>query len=55
MGEDMGMSDDLHRPLYTADVLANALNSGGARQLLHLPDGPTLSVNQVRDATSQFV
>lgn len=47
--------DDLHRPLYTADVLANALGNGGDRPLLHLKDGPTLSVSQVRDATSQFV
>ena len=46
---------DLHRPLYMADVLANALNNGGNRPLLHLMDGPTLSVRQVRDGTSQFV
>jgi fatty-acyl-CoA synthase len=48
-------NDDLHRPLYTADVLANALSNGGERPLLHLKDGPTLTVSQVRDATSQFV
>ncbi len=47
--------DDLHRPLYTAEVLANALNNGGNRPLLHLKDGPTLTVSEVRDATSQFV
>ena len=46
---------DLHRPLYTADILVNALNTGGDRPLLHLMDGPTLTVAQVRDATSQFV
>jgi fatty-acyl-CoA synthase len=58
MGEDLGMSDeheDLHRPLFTADVLANALNGGGRLPMLHLPDGRTLSVSEVRDATSQFV
>jgi fatty-acyl-CoA synthase len=48
-------NDDLHRPLYTAEVLANALSNGGDRPLLHLQDGPTLTVSQVRDATSQFV
>lgn len=47
--------EDLHRPLYTADVLANALNNGGDRPLLRLLDGPTLTVSQVRDETSQFV
>jgi len=47
--------DDLHRPLYIAEVLANALNQGGDRPLLHLQDGPTLTVTQVREATSQFV
>lgn len=45
----------LHRPLYTAEVLANALNNGGDRPLLHLKDGPVQSVDEVRDATSQFV
>jgi fatty-acyl-CoA synthase len=34
--------DDLHRPLYIADVLANALNNGGDRPLLRVLDGPTL-------------
>ncbi|MCB2073100.1 MAG: AMP-binding protein [Novosphingobium sp.] len=46
---------DLHRPLYTADVLANALNNGRDLPLLHRLDGPTLTVAQVRDQTSQFV
>lgn len=44
----------LHRPLHTPDVLANALNNGGDRPLLHLQDGPTQTVDQVRDATSQY-
>ncbi len=47
--------EDLHRPLYTADVLANALNNGGSRPLLHIQDVAILTVAQVRDATSQFV
>jgi fatty-acyl-CoA synthase len=46
---------DLHRPLYNSDVLANALNNGGERPLLHQLDGPTLSVRQVRDETSQYL
>ena len=49
------MADVLHRPLYTADILVNALNSGDDRPLLHLVDGPTLSVRQVREETSRFV
>jgi fatty-acyl-CoA synthase len=48
-------NDDLHRALFTVDVLANALSNGGDRPLLHLKDAPTLTVSQVRDATSQFV
>ena len=48
-------ADDLHRPLYVADLLANALNEGSGRPLLHLLDGPTLTVAEVRDSTSQYV
>jgi len=48
-------ASDLHRPLYNSDVLANALNNGRDRPLLHLLDGTTLTVAQVRDHTSQFV
>lgn len=48
-------TDDLHRPLYTAEVVVNALNSGGSRPLLNLMDGPTLTVDDVRDATSQYI
>lgn len=46
---------DLHRPRYCADILVNALNQDPARPLLGLLDGPTLTVGEVRDATSQFV
>jgi len=46
--------DELHRPLYTPQILANALNHGGSRPLLHLPGAPTLTVAQVRDQTSQY-
>lgn len=47
-------ADDLHRPLYVPDLLANALDQGSERPLLHLLDGPTLSVAEVRDATSRY-
>ena len=47
-------TDDLHRPLYCADILVNALNQDPTRPLLHLLDGPTLTVGQMRDAISQF-
>lgn len=45
---------DLHRPLYNAEILANALNAGGSRPLLYIQGGATLTTAQVRDATSQF-
>jgi fatty-acyl-CoA synthase len=48
------MLDDLHRPLYCADILINALNQDPNRPLLHLLDGPTLTVGEVRDAMSRF-
>ncbi len=51
----MQSSEDLHRPLYISDVLANALNNGGDRPLLQLLDGPTLTVSEVRDATSCYM
>ena len=47
-------TDDLHRPLYCADILVNALNQDPHRPLLHLLDGPTLTVGEVRDAISRF-
>lgn len=47
--------EELHRPLYTAELLVNALETYGDRPLLHQLDGPTLSVAEVRDATSRFV
>jgi fatty-acyl-CoA synthase len=51
----MDHEDDLHRPLYIADIVANALATDTDRPLLHIKDCPTLTVGQVRDATSQFV
>jgi fatty-acyl-CoA synthase len=49
------VDEELHRPLYTPDVLVNALSTDSDRPMLHLLEGPTLDVGQVRDATSQFV
>lgn len=49
------MSSELHRPLYAVDLLVNALETYGERPLVHQLDGPTLSVREVRDATSQYV
>lgn len=48
-------ADDLHRTLYVPDLLVNALSQDPDRPLLHLLDGPTLNVGQVRDAASRFV
>ena len=47
--------EELHRPLFAVDLLVNALNLYGERPLIHLLDGPTLTVGEVRDATSQYV
>lgn len=51
----MAISDALHRPLYTADLLVNALSGDDDRPLLNLLDGPTLTVREVREETSRFV
>src|SRR5215207_6881553 len=48
-------ADLLHRPLYTADLLVNALAGDDERPLLNLLDGPTLTVREVRQETSRFV
>jgi len=48
-------TDDLHRPLYLPDLLANALNQTPRRPLIQLAGGPMLTVGDVRDATSQFM
>ena len=48
-------TDELHRPCYIPDILANALNQTPERPFLQLAGGPMLTVGQVRDATSQFV
>jgi len=45
----------VRRPLDTMDWLVNALNQDPGRPLLHLLDGQTLTVGEVRDATSQYV
>ncbi len=49
------MTADLHRPLYNADVLANALNNGGSAPLMHMPDGRTLSAREIGEETSRMV
>jgi fatty-acyl-CoA synthase len=48
-------ADDIHRPLYVPDLLVNALGQTPGRPMLHLLDGPTLTVADVRDAASRFV
>lgn len=48
-------TDEIHRPLYNAHLLVNALNQDPGRPLLHQLNGPSLNVGQVREATSQYV
>jgi fatty-acyl-CoA synthase len=38
--------DDLHRPLYTRGRARQCAEQGGNRPLLHLKDGPTLTVTR---------
>jgi len=47
-------TDDLHRPLYCADILINALIQDPARPLLQLMDVPRSPSARCRDAISQF-
>ncbi|WP_439813725.1 AMP-binding protein [Zavarzinia sp. CC-PAN008] len=44
----------LHEELFGVHLLANALNQGGDRPLIHMTEGGTLSVRDVRDLTSQY-
>lgn len=48
------MNPLLHRPLYAPDLLVNALNQDPRRPLLNILGGDSLSVGDVRDATSQY-
>ncbi|HTU59834.1 MAG TPA: AMP-binding protein, partial [Polyangiales bacterium] len=48
-------TDDLHRPLYVPDIIANALNQTPERPWLQIAGGPMLTVGEVRDATSQYI
>lgn len=47
--------DELHRPLYVPDILANALNQTPERPFIQLAGGPLLSVGDVRNSTSQYM
>lgn len=47
--------DLLHRPLYVPDLLVNALNQDPERPLLHLHQGATLTVGDIRNATSCYM
>lgn len=46
--------DLLHHPLYTPDLLVNALNQDPLRPLLNILNGENLTVGDVRDYTSQY-
>ena len=50
-----GSDHPVRRALDTTDVLVNALNQDPGRPLLHLLDGQTLTVGDMRDATAQYV
>ncbi len=47
-------NDLLYRPKTMADMLVGALNPGGSNTLVQIVDGPSLSVDEIRDQTSQF-
>ncbi|WP_317932359.1 AMP-binding protein [Halioxenophilus sp. WMMB6] len=44
----------IHRSKSMAELLVSTLNRGGDRPLLQIVDGPCLTVDQIRDETSQF-
>jgi fatty-acyl-CoA synthase len=48
-------TEDLHRQLYIPDLLVNVLNQTPGRPFLQLAGGPTLTVGDARDSTSQFM
>jgi fatty-acyl-CoA synthase len=48
-------TDDLHRQLYLPDLLVNVLSQTPDRPFLQLAGGPTLTVGDARDSTSQFM
>ena len=48
-------TQDLHRPQYVPDLLVSALSQTPKRAFLQLAGGPTLTVGEMRDATSQFM
>ncbi|HSW11887.1 MAG TPA: AMP-binding protein [Solimonas sp.] len=48
-------AEPVHAPLYIPQLLVNALKQAPGRPLLLMSDGLTLSVGEVRDATSRFV
>lgn len=48
-------NDPMYGSLNTVDLLVNALNQDPDRPLLHLLNGRTLTVGEMRDATSQYV
>jgi len=45
----------VNRPLWIGHLLANALNSGTERELIHIQGGKTLTVGDVRDQTSKIM
>ena len=49
------VDSELRRPVYSVDLLANSLNQTPARPLIRQLEGPTLTVGDVRDATSCYV
>ena len=48
-------ADELHRPLYVPDLLVNALKQTPQRPLLHMADGVTFTVAEVRDQSSRYI
>ena len=50
----MQTEHDIHRPLYVPDLLVNALSQNPDRPMLHLENGPVLTVGEVRNAASQY-
>jgi fatty-acyl-CoA synthase len=47
-------NEELHRPLYIPEILANVLSQTPNRPFIQLAGGPTITVGEMRDSASQF-
>lgn len=49
------IDEELHRPLYISEILANALSQTPKRPFIQLAGGPPITVGEMRDSASQYI